>query len=404
MKLAIKTKRLIAPLKEIKDAVILIDGEKIKAVGKQATTAIPEDYEVRDVGDRIIAPGLVDIHNHGAYGHFAREGVEAIREASKWLAKTGTTCWIAAIGDPPGLRSSVQVLKDGTEGCYVPGFRCEGPFLYPKYLPGESTAPPPPADEKTFMEMYEAGEGHIKIMDCSPDLPGGLEMFSRIRDHGIKAAFAHGNAGYELFMESVDCGASISTHTYNVMTGMHHRRPGAVGGALTCDEVMAEINADLVHVHPVAIDVLLRCKGLDRAYLISDMQAIAGLPDGFYDWSDRIIDGEYEWVGVKLEKENGVARLADMGPDVDGAISSSCWPLKKGVQNIMNELGVSMKDAFRLGSLNPAIAAGIDNELGSLQAGKRADLIVIDEDINLFMTMVGGKIVHETDVIAELEY
>jgi N-acetylglucosamine-6-phosphate deacetylase len=134
------------------------------------------------------------------------------------------------------------------------------------------------------------------------------------------------------------------------------------------------------------------------------MQAIAGLPDGFYDWSDRIIDGEYEWVGVKLEKENGVARLADMGPDVDGAISSSCWPLKKGVQNIMNELGVSMKDAFRLGSLNPAIAAGIDNELGSLQAGKRADLIVIDEDINLFMTMVGGKIVHETDVIAELEY
>jgi len=404
MKLAIQSKKLITPLEEIKDAVILINGNKIEVVGKQENIKIPKEYKIKDVGDRIVAPGLVDIHNHGAYGHFAREGEEAVQEISKWLGKTGTTTWLATIGDAEGVRGGVKAIKKGTQGCYVPGIRCEGPFLYPKYLPGESSAPPPPADEKTFMEMYKAGEGFIRIMDCSPDLPGGLEMIKLIKKHGIRAAFAHGNAGYELFMQSVECGVSISTHTYNVMTGLHHRKPGAVGGALTCDEVIAEINADCVHVHPVAIDILLRCKGLDRACLVSDMQAIAGLPDGFYDWSDRIIDGEYEWIGVKLEKKDGIARLAQMGDEQDGSISSSCFPLKKGVQNIINEVGLSIKDAFRLGSLNPATAAGLENELGSLRPGKRADLIIIDEDINLFMTMVGGKIVHETDVISEIHY
>ncbi|MDH3649206.1 MAG: amidohydrolase family protein [Saprospiraceae bacterium] len=404
MKLAIKSKKLISPLKEIKDAVILINGERIEAVGRQVNIQIPDDYKVKDVGDRMVAPGLVDIHNHGANGYFAREGEQAVQEVSKYLARTGTTTWLATIGDAEGVRGGVKAIRNGTKGCYVPGIRCEGPFLYPKYLPGESKAPPPPADEKTFMEMYEAGEGYIKIMDCSPDLPGGLEMIKRIRRHGIISAFAHGNAGYKLFMQAVECGVSISTHTYNVMVGMHHRRPGAVGAALTCDEVMAELTGDGVHVHPVAMDVLIRCKGLDRVVLISDSQAIAGLPDGFYDWSDRIIDGEYNWVGVKLMKKDGVARLAESDEQLDGAISSSVYQLKKGIQNLVFDVGVKLKDAFRMGSLNPAIAAGLDGELGSLRPGKRADLIVIDDEINLFMTMVGGKIVHETEVVSELVY
>lgn len=404
MKLAIKTTRLITPLKEIQDAVVLINGETIEAVGKQVNIPIPSAYKIKDVGDRIVVPGLVDIHNHGANGYFGREGEEAIQEISKWLVKTGTTTWLATIGDAEGVRGAVRAIKKGTEGCYVPGIRCEGPFLYPKYLPGESSAPPPPAEKKIFLEMFEAGEGYIKIMDCSPDLPGGLDMFKTIKEHGIRTAFAHGEAGYELFMQAVETGVSLVTHTYNVMTGMHHRKPGAVGGALTCDEVMCELNADGVHVHPVAMDVLIRCKGLDRVCLISDMQAIAGLPDGEYDWSNRIIDGEYEWVGVKLVKKNGMVKHAGLAENQEGAISSSVWPIKKGIHNLVNKVGLSIKDAFRLGALNPAIAAGLDNELGSLRPGKRADLLVIDEDINLFMTMVGGKILHETDEIAELSY
>ena len=99
MKLAIKTKRLISPLQEFKDAVILINGDQIEAVGEQKNIEIPPDYQVKDVGNKIVAPGLVDIHNHGANGYFAREGEKAVQEISKWLAKTGTTCWLATIGD-----------------------------------------------------------------------------------------------------------------------------------------------------------------------------------------------------------------------------------------------------------------------------------------------------------------
>lgn len=404
MKLAIIAKRLISPLRQIKDAVILINGDRIEALGEQKNIEIPPDYKTRDVGNKIIAPGLVDIHNHGANGYFAREGEEAVQEISKWLAKTGTTTWLATIGDAEGVRGAVQAIKNGTAGCHVPGIRCEGPFIYPKYLPGESESPPPYADKKTFMEMYEAGEGYIKIMDCSPDLPGGMEMFKIIKEHGIIASIGHGNADYDLFMKAVETGISLVTHTYNVMTGLHHRKPGAVGGALTCDKLMCELNADGVHVHPAAMDVLIRCKGLDRVCLISDMQAMAGLPDGEYDWTGRIIDGEYEWTGVKLIKENGTVRNARVASDQEGAISSSVWPIKKGIYNLVNKVGLSIKDAIRLGSLNPAIAAGLDDELGSLLPGKRADLIVIDDEINLFMTMVGGRIIHETDTIAELSY
>ncbi len=403
MSLAIKTKRLLTPLEEIEDAVVLIKGEKIEAVGREKDVNVPKDCEVRDVGERIVAPGLVDIHNHGAMGHFCREGEEALQEISKWLVQTGTTCLLATIGDAAGVRSGAAAIKKGIKGCYVPAIRCEGPFLYPKYLPGESSKPPPPADEKTFLEMHEAGQGLIRIMDCSPDLPGGLEMFKTITKHGIRASFAHGEADYDLFLQAVKAGASLVTHTYNVMTGMHHRKPGAVGGALTCDEVMCELTADGAHVHPAAMDVLVRCKGLDKVCLVSDMQAVAGLPDGEYDWSERIIDGEYKWVGIKLVKKDGIVRRADL-KEQEGTISSAVYPIKKGIQNMVSKVGLSLKDAFRLGALNPARAAGLEGELGSLEAGKRADLVVIDEDVNLFMTMVGGVVQHETDVIAELSY
>ncbi len=404
MKIAIKAGKLISPLSEIKNGVVLINDERIEASGSIRNISIPSDYRVINAENKILAPGLVDIHNHGANGFFAREGEAAVQEISKWLVKSGTTCWLATIGDAEGVKGAVKAIKKGTEGCFVPGIRCEGPFLYPKYLPGESSAPPRAAEDHIFREMFEAGEGYIKIMDCSPDLPGGMEMFRTIRKHGIITSFAHGEADYELFMSALETGISLVTHTYNVMTGLHHRKPGAVGGALTADQVICELNADGFHVHPAAMDILIRCKGLDRVCLVSDMQAIAGLPDGEYDWSDRIIDGEYDWVGVKLSKKNGSVRLASMDDLQDGAISSSVWPIKRGIWNMVNKVGLSLKDAFRLGSLNPAIAAGLDKELGSITPGKRADLIIIDENVNLYTTIVGGKIVYESEDGKELAY
>jgi N-acetylglucosamine-6-phosphate deacetylase len=279
----------------------------------------------------------------------------------------------------------------------VEGIHGEGPFIYPKYLPGESKAPPPPAEISVYRELLAASEGHMRLMDCSPDLPGGLELIREIHRSGVVASFAHGEADYELFMRAVEAGVRHVTHTYNVMTGMHHRRPGAVGAALTCDALMCELNADGYHVHPVAMEVLIRCKGLDRVCLISDMQAAAGLPDGEYDWSGRIIDGEYRWVGVKLIKKDGMVRLAGQDGQTDGTISSSVWPIKHGVRNLVNDVGLPLKDAVRLASLNPAVAAGLADRIGSLEPDKRADLLVMDEQVNINLVMVAGQVMYRAE-------
>ncbi len=395
-KLAIKTQRSLTPLQELQDAVILIDGAQIQAVGQQATVPVPDGYAVRDVGGRIVAPGFIDIHVHGGNGHFAREGAEAVREIAKWLATTGTTSWLATVGDLDGIKGVVEAIEQGIEGASVEGIHGEGPFIYPKYLPGESQAPPPPAEISTYHKLLQASQGRMLMMDCSPDLPGGLDLIREIHRSGVVASFAHGLADYDLFLRAVEAGVRHVTHTYNVMTGMHHRRPGAVGAALTCDNLMCELNADGFHVHPAAMDVLIRCKGLDKVCLISDMQAAAGLPDGEYDWSGRVIDGEYEWTDVKLIKRDGMVRLVGHDSNVDGTISSSVWPIRHGVRNMVYDVGLRLQDAVRLASLNPAVAVGIDDRVGSLEPGKRADLVIIDEQVNVYLVMVGGKVLYES--------
>jgi N-acetylglucosamine-6-phosphate deacetylase len=385
-RLAVKAARILTPLQDLRDAVILIRGDRIEAVGRQCNIAIPEDAQVMDAGDRIVAPGFIDVHNHGSYGKMAVEGPEAVKHVAGWLPQTGTTGWLATVNSVESVRGVVQAVQEGFSGASIPGIHCEGPFQAPKNLPGRPFQEKPLADIDLYHQMLEAGQGLIRIMDCAPELPGAMDLIPEIVRTGVTASCSHTKTDYGTFMHAVEAGIRHITHSYNVMTGMHHRRPNVVGGVLTCDAVVGELIPDGYHVHPVAMDVLIRCKGFDKVCAVTDSVRLTGLPDGEYNWSGR-----------SVIKRGGILRSAGFDEMQDGSMAGSAWTMDHDLWTLVDKVGVRLQDAVLMATLTPASSAGLSNDIGSLEAGKYADLTVIDQRVNVYLTMVHGEVVYEAE-------
>jgi len=386
-KLAIKAARVLTPLQDLRDAVVLVDGDRIAAVGRQANIAIPQDARVVDVGEKVVCPGFIDVHNHGAYGHSASEGAEATKAVARSLAQTGTTGWFPTVRSVEAVEAVAQAAREGTGGTSIPGIHCEGPFQAPKNIPGTPHEELPLADIDLYHELLEAGDGLVRIMDCAPELPGARELIGEIVRTGVTASCAHTRADYDTFMRAVEAGMRHVTHTYNVMTGMHHRRPNVVGAVLTCDAVIGELIADGIHVHPVAMDVLIRCKGFDKVCIITDSSSLAGLPDGEYAGHDR----------RPVIKKGGIIRWVGYDETQDGTMRGSAFTMDHGLRTLVNEVGVRLQDAVRMATLTPAVSAGLAKEIGSLEPGKVADIAVIDGQVNVHMTVVHGEVVYQAE-------
>lgn len=387
-KIALLTKQIITPIEEIKDAVVLIDGQKILAVGRARNITIPSEYQQIDIGDKIIAPGFIDIHNHGGLGMMVSfDGEKAVRENAARLVEVGCTGWLPTVNALESIPGIVNCIKNQTNGTEILGVHLEGPFLTPKdikHIKNIDYGLETPTLER-FLEYYDAAEGHLRIMGVSVELDGVDDIIVKMRELGVLPAIAHSTkATYEQFLRGVELGVRHVTHTYNVMSGFHHRKPGVVGGALTCDQVTNELISDGEHVSPVAMDILVRCKGKENICIISDNTAVAGLPDG-----------EFELQGRKLIKANGVTRYADSTPDMDHTMAGSEWPINHNVKTLINNVGVSRKDAIQMATLNPARIIGLESTKGSIEPGKDADIIVVDRDMKVYMTFVKGKLLFE---------
>ena len=382
---ALKAHRLITPLQDIRDAVVLIEGQKIIAAGRQTNIAIPEAAQVIEAGDKTIVPGFIDLHHHGAVGAGADEGAAAVQKIGQYLVKTGTTSWLPTVWTLESLHGIVQAKKEGTGGADVLGIHMEGPFLSPKGIAAaddfENRLQKPSI--QSFQQFMEAAEGNLRLMGVAPELEGAWELIREMRRVGVVPAIAHTKGTYEQFMKAVEAGARHVTHTYNVMTGLHHRKPGAVGGALTCDQVTAELIADGYHVSPPAMDILIRCKGPEQVAVITDNVPLAGLPDG-----------TYSMYGGTVVKKGGISRLEGSTSDMDGTMAGSEWPLNHNVHNLVDLVGVTLPNAIRMATLTPATVIGLDTLKGSIEPGKDADLAVIDEAVQMYLTMVRGQIVY----------
>jgi len=378
--------RIFTPSGVASDTIVAADDGTIKYVGPMET-APPVDGPRLDMRGRLVVPGFIDIHTHGGHGvTFGKmETLEDdLRDYSAWVASTGVTGFLCTVAAPDAeslravVAGYVALFEEETwPGATPLGLHLEGPFLSrekkgafnPKWL------------REPMLEEAEAvldvGGRWIRQMTLAPELPGAEEIAALFRSEGVVVSLGHTNADYETASAALRGNFTHVTHTFNAQKGFHHRDPGVFGAIMASDHVTAELIADTIHVHPGAMKMLVRCLGTDRVVLITDAMAGAGLADG-----------EYDLVGHKVTVKDGKATLKD------GTIAGSAATMDMCVHNLNNEVGVELSDAVRMASLNPASVLGLRGTLGSLQAGKKANLTVIDEDVNVSMTMVDGKIVY----------
>ena len=373
---------IITPYMEIKNGTLLVSENKILAVGREENIVIPEGMKRIDVSGLTMLPGFIDIHIHGSLGIGASDSFEGLRRIYEYLPSTGTTSWLPTIMNEKGIDVIVSEMKEQKSGSEMLGIHMEGPFLAPKNIQGTPHEEPRYPNLKEYEEMLKLAEGTIRLMGLAPELDGALPVIREMGRTGVVAAVAHSKATYEQLMAGVDAGIRHVTHTYNVMSGLHHRKPGVLGGALVCDALTAELIADGYHVSPVAMEILLRCKGIENVALISDNTRYAGLEDGIYD---------------DVEVKDGMVRRKGFTGETDGTLAGSIWPLDNNIRTIKHSLGRSLKEISIMASCVPAKVAGVYQNKGSLEAGKDADITLLDENWNVVKCIIGGKLSYQAD-------
>jgi len=380
-------KRLLLPDGELKRGAALVKSGRISTVGK-AEEFQNVDLPRLEYGGQILSPGFFDLHIHGCMGHVADESEDAVKLLAGYLPQTGTTSFLATAMTARGCKhasSAIAAQRAGkVSGAVIRGIYMEGPFLSPRKLAGaegadqDLVAPSLPALE----EILAIGCGNIRIMGLGVELDGAKDVMRALKSRGIVVSAAHTKAEYADVLTAKSDGLTHATHLYNMMSGLHHRRPGVVGAALTDDGITTELICDGVHLHPAAIDIALRCKGSDRIAMITDM-TLGGLPDGDYD------NGT-----VQIEVRDNIARFKGVDPEADHALAGSTRPMLSGVKTVVS-LGYPLFEAVKMASLTPARIAGLDGETGSIAVGKSADFTVFDEAFTPVMTMIRGEIAFE---------
>ena len=343
--------------------------------------SVNENEDVVDYSNYTVAPGLVDTHIHGYVGHDVMDvDFDGLNEISEGLLSCGVTSFL-----PTTLTDSTENLNaacaligeryEDVSGAKIRGIFLEGPFFTeehkgaqnPKYM-GD------PSIEK-LDKWNNLSKDLVNKIAIAPERDGVKEFIEFANSKEIRTALAHSSATYVEAKEAVDAGANIFIHTFNGMSGLHHREPGMVGAALSLKDVYAEVIADGHHVHPAAIDVVIKARGKDETVLVTDCMRAGGQGEG-----DSML-GEFE-----VLVQDGAARLKS-----NHSLAGSVLELIQGVQNIVGwDLG-NVADAINMASLNPAKSVGIDNVCGKIAAGYEADFIVIDEAATLQATYLNGE-------------
>jgi N-acetylglucosamine-6-phosphate deacetylase len=360
-------------------SVWVTDG-KIERIEAQEVPQFDERYERIDGNGMWLIPGMIDVHIHGANGYDMMDGTEAsIQEVSHTCAATGCTSFLATsvsstMYDLLNMIRSVKSVIGHEQGAKIAGIHLEGPYLNPKRkgMQNEKYLRHPDLDEMKLI-FQEAGS-LIKMVTIAPELPGGLELISYLKDQGVVIAVAHSDATYEEAKEAFGAGASHVTHCFNGMRPIHHRDPGLIVAAFEEPHVSLQAIVDQVHLHPAIIRLMHRIKGPEGMVLITDALQAMGLGDG-----------EYLFGGHHVTVSEGIARLAD------GTLASSTVTMNEALR-LTVENGISFTDAVQMASTSPARILGLSNK-GKIEIGYDADFVLLNEKYEVQWTMIEGQLV-----------
>ena len=383
--IVIHADRAFTPFEEISDAVVVIHGSKISAVGQRGKVDLPRGGRELHAGGKTIVPGFVDVHIHGAGGHDVMEGTrEALEIVTATVAARGTTSLVATT-----VTASEKETRDSVAGiahfilntsqyaarelsAEILGIHFEGPFISPARRgvhPAKWIARP---STEMLAQFLAEARGTAQILTLAPELPGAVELISAARKAGLVVSLGHTDATYEQAQAAIEAGARHAAHVFNAMRPFSHRGTGVIGAVLTSPKVSAELIADGVHVDEAAMRILVDLKTAERAILVSDGISATGMPDGNYQL------GLFE---VKVS--GGVARNAE------GKLAGSTLTLDRALRNIV-ALGVPLASALRMLTANPARQIGLGTRKGVLAPGADADLVFLDDKLEISGVMTRG--------------
>lgn len=367
---------------------VLPGGALLIRKGRIEEVILPEDvasfldtkgseWEFFDFGAWYLFPGLIDLHVHGAVGVDFMDGdPEGIRKIAGFLLREGVTRFLATTMTEKKERILAAVRAVVSASCALPsllGVHLEGPYLSQGKRGAHHSSFVRPPDVQEMEEFLEAGDGLVKRVTIAPEVEGALAMVAWLSSLGILVSLGHSEADYATGLRSYFSGARLITHVFNGMEPLHHRKPNLLAFALGFEGMWVEVIADGVHIAPEILQILFTCKP-HRVIVVSDAIRAAGMEDG-----------TYELGGEEITVEGGIARTSS------GSLAGSTVSLRRSLYNLWRLFGFPLPYLASLGSLYPAKLLGMESILGSLEKGKKADIVVFDEAFNVKSVFLEGK-------------
>ncbi|MGV3245095.1 N-acetylglucosamine-6-phosphate deacetylase [Staphylococcus sp. 11261D007BR] len=364
----------------ISKGYIIVENDMIQAV---ETGEYSGDLDTIDAKGHNILPGFIDIHIHGGYGEDAMDAsYEGLQHLAQQLLSEGTTSFLAttmtqsseAIEQALTNIVKVQQQQDGKQTADIVGVHLEGPFISENKIGAQNPKFIQRPSAQQLQHFQDVANGLIKIVTIAPEVEGAEETIKTLKDDVI-FSMGHTEVTFDQTNHASDIGVKHVTHLYNAGTPFLHRDPGMFGAAWTNPNISTEIIGDGVHSHPASVNIAYRQKGHEKMFLITDAMRAKGMPEG-----------EYELGGQPVIVKDNEAHLKT------GSLAGSILKMNDGLRNLMSFTGDSLENLWRVSSLNQAKALGIDQEKGSIAAGKKADLVIVNDEIQVKQTIKNGNV------------